>query len=148
MKVILIQDVKGLGKKDLAVEVNDGYARNFLLPKGLALEATASNMNLLNNKKGSEARKKEQEVVAANEIAKKIETLELIIKTKTGEHGRLFGSITSKDVGAKLKEVHSIDIDKKKIELTEPIKSVGLFVVDIKVYTGIIAKLKVKVEAE
>lgn len=148
MKVILIQDVKGLGKKDAAVEVNDGYARNFLLPKKLALEASASNMNLLNNKKGSEARKKDQEIVIANELSEKIKELELVIKTKTGEHGRLFGSITSKDVGERLKAAHGIDIDKKKIELNENIKTVGMYTADIKVYTGINAKLKVKVEAE
>jgi large subunit ribosomal protein L9 len=147
MKVILIQDVKGLGKKDAAVEVNDGYARNFLLPRGLALEANATNMNLLNNKKSSEARKKDQEIAVAKELCEKINSIELIIKTKTGENGRLFGSITSKDVGEKLKASHGIDIDKKKIELSETIKTVGLYSLDVKLYTGISAKLKVKVEA-
>lgn len=148
MKVILLQDVKGLGKKDAAVEVNDGYARNFLLPKGLALEANATNMNVLNNKKESEARKKEKEIKEAKELAQKISAIELVIKTKCGEHGKLFGSITSKDIGEKLKDVHAIDIDKKKIDMHDPIKAIGRFTIDLKIYHGITAKLTVKVEAE
>lgn len=148
MKIILLQDVKGLGKKDSIHEVSDGYAVNFLFPRGLAQEANKNNMNLLNNKKGSEDRKKAQEVSAAEELANLLSKMELLIKTKAGEHGRLFGSITSKDISEKLKVLHNLDIDKRKIDLTEPIKTVGNYLVSIKIYAGVNAKLKVKVEAE
>jgi large subunit ribosomal protein L9 len=136
MKVILMQDVKGLGKKDAAVEVSDGYARNFLVPKGFAIEASASNMNILNNKKDSENKKKDKEVREAKALAEKMKEMELVIKAKAGEQGKLFGSITSKDVGEILKRTHGIDIDRKKIEVSDSIKHTGTYSVDIKIYHG------------
>jgi large subunit ribosomal protein L9 len=148
MKVILKQDVKNLGKKDSTLEVSDGYARNFLFAKGLAVEANAVNINLLTNQKQSNERKKGKERDEANLLSEKINKIEMILKTKSGENGKLFGSITSKDISEELKISYGIDIDKRKLELPEPIKSVGTYTIDVKVYTGINTKLKVKVESE
>jgi large subunit ribosomal protein L9 len=148
MKVILLQDVKSLGKKDAALEVNDGYARNFLLPKGFAVEANSHNMNTLNHKKNAEAKKIEKEKEEAKETAKKLQQTELCIKTKAGENGKLFGSITSKELVQKIKEVHGIEMDKRKIEISESIKTIGTYEVEAKLYTGVVAKFQVKIESE
>ena len=148
MKVILKQDVKGLGKKESMVNVSDGYARNFLFPKGLAVEASASNINVMNTKKDAEASKKARELEAAKALAVKLESTSVVIKTKAGENGKLFGSITSKEISEKLKAQHNLDVDKKKINLDEPLKSMGTTTVDVKLYPGVSAKLTVKIELE
>ncbi len=148
MKVILKQDVKGLGKKEDLVNVSDGYARNFLFPKGLAAEANASNINIMNTKKEAEKTKKDRELAHARELVQKLKDIEVVIKTKSGENGKLFGSITSKDISDKLKNNFKLDIDKKKIVLPDPIKSIGTVELDVKLYPEISGKLKVRIENE
>lgn len=148
MKVILKQDVKGLGKKEDLVNVSDGYARNFLLPRGLAAEANASNINIMNTKKEAEQNKKGRELAQAKQLAEKIKEIVVVIQSKSGENGKLFGSITSKDISDKLKSDFKLEIDKKKIVLPEPIKSLGTTEVEIKLYSGVSAKLTVKTEHE
>jgi len=148
MKVILQQDVKGQGKKGQMVEVSDGYARNFLLPKKLAVEASSSNVNLLNQKKQAEADKKNKELAQAKMLAEKINNATVIIKAKSGENGKLFGSITGKDITDHLKRQAGIDLDKRKIGLDESIKSLGEIEVDVRLYEGVHSKLKVRVEQE
>ncbi|RCX21029.1 LSU ribosomal protein L9P [Anaerobacterium chartisolvens] len=148
MKVILKQDVKGLGKKESMVEASDGYARNYLLPRGLAVEASASNINVLNSKKDSERTKKERELAAAKLVAEKIKDIVVVIKSKAGENGKLFGSITSMDISSRLKKDFGLDIDKKKIQLHDSIKTLGTAEVEVKIYSEVSAKLKVKIEQE
>ena len=147
MKVILTQDIKGVGKKDEIINANDGYARNFLFPKKLAVEANAQNMSLLKGRKDSVNFKKEQEKEAANEIKDKISKIMLTIKVKAGENGKIFGSITSKEISTELKNQKNIEIDKKKINLKEPIKELGTFNIEIRLYEGIIGNLKINVVA-
>lgn len=144
MKVILKQDVKGLGKMEDLVNVSDGYARNFLFPRGLAAEANAGNINVMNTKKQAEKSKKDRELAQAKELALKVKETVVIIKSKSGENGKLFGSITSKDISDKLKSDFNIDIDKKKIVLPDPIKSLGTTEVEVKLYPEVSAKLTVK----
>ena len=145
MKVILTQDIKGVGKKDEIINANDGYARNFLFPKKLAVEANSQNMSLLQGRKDSANFKKEQEKESANEIKNKLSKIMLTIKVKAGENGRIFGSITSKEIAMELKNQYKIEIDKKKINLKEPIKELGEFNVEIKLYEGIIGKLRINI---
>lgn len=147
MKVILKEDVKGLGKKEQMVEASDGYARNFLFPKGLAVEATAANMNIMKTKKEAEAHKKEKEIAQAKEMANKIKNITVTIKVKAGENGKLFGSITSKDVAEILKTQHKLDIDKKKLVMPDAIKSIGTFEAEVKLYPEISSKFTVKIES-
>jgi large subunit ribosomal protein L9 len=144
MKVILKQEVKGLGKKEDLVNVSDGYARNFLFPRGLAAEASASNINVMNTKKEAEKSKKDRELAHARELAAKVGETTVIIKSKAGENGKLFGSITSKDISDRLKADFNLDIDKKKIVLPDTIKSLGTIEVEVKVYPEVSAKLTVK----
>ena len=125
MKVILLKDVKGTGVKGDVVNVSDGYARNFLFPKGLAVEATKSNLNELKNKERAQQKRIEQEKQEARELAKKISDITLVIKAKSGENGKLFGSVTNKEIAQELKKQHNITIDRKKIVLDEPIKQLG-----------------------
>ncbi len=146
MKVILNQDVKGQGKKGQLVEVSDGYARNFLLPKKLAKEATKENINVMQGKKESEEYRKKVELEEAQETAKKIGDASVKLTAKAGENGKLFGSITSKDVAEALTMQHHIKLDKKKFVLPDGIKTLGTTEVEIKVYAGVSAKLKVVVE--
>lgn len=148
MKVILKQDVKGMGKKESMHEVSDGYARNFLLPRGLAVEASSSNINVMKTKKDAEKSKKDRELANAKALAEKIKDITVILKAKAGDNGKLFGSITSKDIADKLKAQYSIDIDKKKFLLTDVIRTLGTLEVDIKVYPEVTAKLTVKIEQE
>jgi len=148
MKVILQQDIKGQGKKGQMVEVSDGYARNYLLPRKLAIEANSSNVNLLNQKKQAEAGKKGKELAQAKMLAEKINNANVVIKTKSGENGKLFGSITAKDIVGHLKSQAGIDLDKRKLSLDDSIKSLGAIEVDVRLYEGIHSKLKVKVEQE
>lgn len=147
MKVILKQDVKGLGKKEQMVEASDGYARNYLLPRGLAVEASASNVNIMKTKKEAEAQKKEREIAQAKELANKIKNITVTLKVKAGENGKLFGSITGKDVAEALKSQHKLDIDKKKLVMPDAIKSVGTSEVEVKLYPEISSKFTVKIEA-
>lgn len=145
MKVILTQDIKGVGKKDEIINANDGYARNFLFPKKLAVEANNQNMSLLQGRKDSANFKKEQDKEKANELKEKLSTIILTIKVKSGKNGKIFGSITAKEIATELQNQHQIEIDKKKINLKEPIKELGSFTVDIKLYEGIIGKLKINI---
>ena len=145
MKVILTQDIKGVGKKDEVINANDGYARNFLFPKKMAVEANKQNMSLLQGRKDSANFKKEQDKEKANELKDKISKIMLTIKVKSGENGKIFGSITSKDISTELKKQHNIEIDKKKIMLKEAIKEQGTFTIEIKLYEGIIGKLKINI---
>ncbi len=148
MKVILKQDVKGLGKKEDMVNVNDGYARNFLFPRGVAAEASASNINVMNTKKEAEKTKKDRELAQAKELALMVKKTVVVIKSKSGENGKLFGSITNKDISDKLKSDFHIDIDKKKIILSEPIKSLGDTEVEVKLYPEVSTKMTVKIVQE
>ena len=145
MKVILKADMKGVGKEDEAINASDGYARNFLFPKKLAVEANAENMSKLNNKKEAANYKKDVEKQNAEELAKKIKGIMLKIKVKAGENGKIFGGVTAKEISENLKEQYKILIDKKKIELKDTIKTLGEFNITIKLYEGVIANLKVEV---
>ncbi len=145
MQVILNQDVKGTGKKGQLVNVSDGYARNFLLPKGLAKEATKDNINILKGKKESLEYKIKTETDEAKAIAEKMKEISVVIKAKAGESGKLFGSVTSKEVSEELTKQHHIKLDKKKFVMPDGIKTLGVTEVDVKLYTGIIGKLKVDV---
>ncbi len=148
MIVILNRDVKGTGKAGDVVKVSDGYARNMLLPKGYATEATEGNIRNLEKQKAVLAEKKAAEKQAAQELAEKINEAEVVIKTKAGENGKIFGSITSKDIADALKEQKKITVDKKKIQLDNPIKGIGEMTVNIKLYPEVTAKLKVSVIAQ
>ena len=148
MKVILLQDIKNVGRKEQILEANDGYARNYLFPKKLAIEATKDNMAKLQAKKTSEANKKKAEIEANREIAKKIEKVELIIKAKAGYNSIIFGGITSKEIAEELKKQHNFEIDKKKIVLKETIKNLGRYSVELKFGDGINAKLTINVTGE
>ncbi len=148
MIVILNRDVKGTGKAGDVVKVSDGYARNMLLPKGYAKEATEGNIRSLEKQKAIAAEKKAEEKARAEAQAEKIAGLSVLIKTKAGDGGRIFGSITSKDIAEALQAQHGIEIDKKKIQLDAPIKQTGELEVGLKLYYEVNARLKVIVEAE
>ena len=148
MKVILLKDVRKLGKKDEVMEVSDGYARNFLFPKKLAVEANNENMSKLKAKKQSEQYKKDVNKENAEKIAKKLDDITLTIKVKAGENGKIFGGVTSKEISEELKKQYKIDIDKKKIILNENIKNLGSFDISMKLFEGVTGKLKVKVISE
>lgn len=148
MKVILNQDVKSLGKKGDIVEVSDGYARNFILAKKLGVEANSSNLNDLKLKKANDEKIAQQQLEDAREYAKVIESKKVVLKIKQGEGGKTFGSISSKEIAAAAKEQHDIELDKKKIVLKDPIKSVGTFQVPIKLHPKVTASLQVSVEEE
>lgn len=145
MKVILKEDIKGVGKKDQIINANDGYARNFLFPKNLAVPADKGNLTNLQSKKTSEEHRKELERDKAKETAKKIEGILLKLPVKSGENGKVFGSITAKEIAENLEKQYKIIVDKKKINLQEPIKNLGTFNIEIKLYDSIVAKLKVNV---
>ncbi len=145
MKVILLDNVKGVGKKDEVINASDGYARNYLLPKKLAVEANVENMNKLNNKKEAANYKKDVEKQKAEELAKKISGIILKIKVKAGENGKIFGGVTAKEISENLKSQYQFDVDKKKIELKETIKTLGDFNVPIKLFEGVVATLRVNV---
>lgn len=148
MKVILLKDIKGVGKKDEVINANDGYARNFLFPKGFALEATKDNLLKLQAKNDSKAHKKELEIEENKKIAKKLDEITLELKVKAGENGKIFGGVTSKEISEQLKKTHKIEIDKKKIILKETIKTIGRFIVEIKFGDGVNAKLALNVIPE
>lgn len=148
MQVILLQDIKNVGKKDQIINANDGYARNFLFPKKLALEASKDNLLKLKAKQDSNTHKKNLEIEANRKIAKEIEEITLELKVKAGANGKTFGGITSKEISEGLKKQTGIDIDKKKIILKETIKVLGRFTVDVKFGDGVNAKLTINIIPE
>ncbi|MBE6666941.1 MAG: 50S ribosomal protein L9 [Ruminococcaceae bacterium] len=145
MKVILLADVKGQGKKDQVINVSDGYARNFLLPKKLAVEADAKALNEIKNKEASIQYKIDTERKAAAEIAKKLESIVVRIVYAAGPDKRLYGSVTSKEISEYLKKDFGIEVDKRKITLKEPIKSFGTFKVDVKLFSDVSGVITVEV---
>ena len=142
MKVILLQDIKQVGKKGDVIEASDGYARNFLFPRKLAQQASDSNMHILNNKKENERKHKLAELEAAQKLAGELKGKEITIKAKAGDSGKLFGAITSKDVAQLIKEQYKIEMDKKKIVM-DTIKLVGGYDIDVKLYPDVSTKMKV-----
>ncbi len=147
MKVILLEDVRGSGKSGDVVKVSDGYARNLLIPKGLAMEATPQNLKQLEKKKEAMAKKAAENKAQALETKKLLEETAVTVKAKAGENGKVFGSITSKDISDALKEM-GYEIDKKKIQLDAPIKTTGITEVSIKLFTEVTGKVKVNVIPE
>ena len=145
MKVILKQDIKGVGKKDQVINAADGYAKNYLFPKNLAVPADTGNMNNLKAKQESESFRKGEDKKASEALAEKMKNMKIIFQVKAGENGRLFGAITSKEIAETLKKDYDISIDKKKILLPESIKVAGTQTIDIKLNEGVIAKLTVTV---
>ncbi len=145
MKVVLLQDVKSIGKKDQLVNVSDGYARNFLFPRKLAKEATAGAINDVKTKEAAKAHHKQEEINAANELKAKIDGKIVALKAKAGKEGKLFGAVTSKDVAAEIEKQFGVKIDKKKIVMDD-IKVFGSYNCNVKVYPEITAKITVKVE--
>jgi len=148
MKVILLSDIKGVGKKDEIINASDGYARNFLFPKKLAVEANAENMSKLNNKKDANQYRKDMEKKAAEEMVQKLKGILLKIKVKAGENGKIFGGVTSKEISEELKKQYGFEIEKKKIDLKETIKTLGSFNVNVKLYEGVTGIVKVQVISE
>ena len=146
MKVILLQDVKALGKKGETVEVSDGYARNFILKKKLGVEATAKNMNDLKLQKANEAKIAKELLEQAQAFAEDIKEKFVTLTMKTGDGGRTFGSVSTKEIAAAAKAQLGIDIDKKKLQLSEPIKTLGVTIVPYKVHPKVTAQLTVKVK--
>ena len=146
MQVILKKDVKGTGKAGDIVKVSDGFARNRLIPGGLAVEATQQNLKTIEREKANHAKKVAEETAAAKAIAEKLCAEPIVVKTKVGDAGKVFGSITSMNIAEAIKEQTGIEIDKKKIALDKPIKEIGESKVDIKLYTGVTASVDVKVE--
>lgn len=148
MKVVLLQDVKGTGKKDEIVNVSDGYGRNFLLPRKLAKEANAQSINDIKNKERAEQYRIEQEKKAATELAKKLEGTTIKLFAKAGQSGKLFGSVTSKEIADEISKLAGVQIDKRKITLDGDIKTFGTYQSEVKLYTGISAKFYVLVSEQ
>lgn len=147
MKVILKQDIKGVGKKDQVINAADGYARNFLFPKGLAVPADSGNMNALKAKNDANQARKERDLKDAKTLAEELKTKMITISVKAGSNGKLFGGVTSKEISEALKSQLKVDVDKKKVLLSDVIKQEGTFIVDLKLQEGVIAKIKVNVKA-
>lgn len=145
MKVILKQDIKGVGKKDQVINAADGYARNFLFPKNLAVPADTGNMNNLKAKNESVEYRKGEDLKEAKKIAEKMKTITVKISVKAGENGRLFGAVTAKEIAEALKKDYGIEVDKKKVLLQESIKVAGATKVDIKLNEGVVASVQVMV---
>jgi len=145
MKVIFTQDVKGKGKKGEVKNVSEGYARNYLLKNNLAIEATPGNLKGLEAQKNKEKQKEQEEVKEAEKLRDTLKKLEVTLKTKAGEGGRLFGSITSKQIAEELQKSHKIKIDKRKIELDQPIRSLGYTNVPVKLHNDVTGEIKVHV---
>ena len=148
MKVILKADIKGVGKKDQVVNVSDGYVRNFLFPKNMAVEANNENMSKLKAKQDSNAFKKQQEKEEAQKVAEKLSNVVLKIPVKAGGNGKIFGGVSTKEISELIEKNYKIKVDKKKIELKETIKELGSRTINIKLYEGVIAKLKIDVIAQ
>ena len=147
MKVILTADVKSQGKKGDVINVSDGYANNFLIKKGLAVAANNENMNILKQKNASEEHKKQVELDNAKELKEKLEGKEVILKTKAGEGGKLFGSVTSMDIAEAVKSNLKIEVDKRKVLLKDNIKTAGIYEVEIKLHKDVTTKIKVNIQA-
>ncbi len=148
MKIILLEDVKSLGKKGEIVNVNDGYARNFILPKKLGVEATGKNLNDLKLQKNNEKKIALENFEAAKKLGEEIKAGKVELSIKVGEGGRTFGSVSSKEIAAAVKEQMGLDVDKKKIQLKEAIKSLGTHIVAVKLHPEVTAELKVVVKEE
>lgn len=148
MKVILLQDVKSLGKKDDIVEINEGYARNFIIKKNLGIEATAKNLNDIKLKKANDEKIAQEKLEEAKKYAELVSSKTVICKIKTGEGGKTFGSVSSKEIAEQAKAQHNLDIDKKKITLEDAIKSLGSYEVVVKLHPQVSTKLTVKVVEE
>ena len=142
MKVILLQDVKKIGKKGEVINTSDGYARNYLFPRKLAQEATDANLHILNNKKENERKQKLAEIEAAQKVANELKGKEIKITTKLGENGKLFGAITSKDIASEIKKQFKVEVDKKKIVM-DTIKVYGTYEIEVKLYPEVSTKMKV-----
>ncbi len=145
MKVILKADIKGVGKKDQVINASDGYARNFLFPKNLAVEANNENMSKLKAKQDSNAFRKSQEKEEAKKTAEKLSKIMLKVPVKAGENGKIFGGVSAKEISELLKKNYQIEVDKKKIELKETIKTLGVRTIAIKLYEGVVGNLKIDV---
>lgn len=148
MKVILLEDVKSLGKKGEVVNVSDGYARNFILKTKKGVEANAANMNTLKLQKANDEKVAKENLEAAKALGEKLSAAQVVIKVKTGENGKLFGAIASKEIAAAVKDQHGLEVDKKKIVLDEAIKELGVHPVKVKLHKDVTAQLTVKVEEE
>lgn len=146
MKVILTQDIKSVGKKGQIIDAADGYARNYLLPKKLAVIADNSNLNALKTKQDANKYKRDMSKANAEELAKKMKDFELVFKIKAGENGKTFGSVTSKDIADELNKKYFVEVDKKKIGLSDAIKTLGVYTIEIKLFEGVVGNLRVKVE--
>lgn len=147
MEIILMQDVKSLGKKGEVVKVSDGYARNFILPKKLGVEATKQNMYDLKLQKDAEDRRQKEILEEARQLGKKLEASTVNLKIKTGEGGKTFGSISTKEIATTLNEQSGLNLDRKKLQLSEPIKNAGTYTVGVKLHPKVTVNLKVVVEA-
>lgn len=148
MKVILLESVKGVGKKDEIINANDGYARNFLFPKNLAIEANSTNLSKLKSKQDSASFKKSEEKKNAEEMKEKLSKIVLKINVKAGENGKIFGGVTAKEISEQLKKQYNYNIDKKKIDIKETIKTIGMFTIDLKLFEGVVGKLKIHIIGE
>lgn len=146
MKVILLQDVKSLGKKGEIVNVNDGYARNFILPKKMGVEANGKNLNDLKLQKNNEAKVAQENLEAARKLAEELKEGQVVLTMKVGEGGRTFGSVSSKEIAEAVKTQMKLDVDKKKIQLKEQIKTLGTHIVSVKLHPEVTAELKVSVK--
>lgn len=145
MKVILLQDIKGVGKKGQLLDASDGHAKNYLIPRKMAMEASKANLNELEQKKKSEESKRQRELEKAQALAKSLQESAIRVSVKTGENGKLFGSVTSKEIASALLSQAGIDLDRKKIHLPEPIKAIGEKQVEIKLHSQVAAKITVQV---
>ena len=148
MKVILMQDIKGVGKKDEVINASDGYARNFFFPKKMSVEANTENMAKLKGRNDSKQHKKDVQKQEALDISKKLENITLTLKVKAGENGKIFGGVTAKEISEELNKQYQVKIDKKKIDLKENIKNLGTFTIDAKLYEGVIGKIKIHIISE
>ncbi|MBR6916945.1 MAG: 50S ribosomal protein L9 [Clostridia bacterium] len=145
MKVILLKDVKAQGKKDDLITVSDGYARNYLIPRGLAVEADAKALNDIKNREAAKKHKIELEIQAANEVKEKLESVMVKIRGKAGADGKLFGSVTSADIAEALLDQHGIEVDRKKIVMDAPVKAFGTYAFNVKLYPEIVGVINVVV---
>ena len=145
MEVVLLEDVKALGKKGEIVKVSDGYARNFILPKKLGVEANAKNLNDLKLQKAHADKMAAEQLAAAKELAARLESVKVTLAVKSGEGGKVFGSVSSKEIAAAVKEQCSLELDKKKIQIQEPIRTLGVHEVSVKLHRDVTAKLRVQV---
>ena len=148
MKIILLQDEKKLGKKGDLIDVSDGYARNYVLPKKIGVEANAKNMNELKLQKANADKVAQEQLDEAKALAEKIESLSVVTRIKAGAGGKSFGSVSSKEIAVALKDQHGIEVDKKKIVMQDALKNIGSYEVSIKLHPQVAAKLSVKVEEE